>query len=372
VSIESNTLLYGARDLDEEELSFQRRAGALCQRCDIAPTIFLANPMRLREAGSWPVRHGPWARLSFFLRNLGQLKIKRCTGMAAFTRPPKLSVPPQLNTYNLLSHVATTFKFVRIMDGHGNVRWMGCARDSNTCRQEYPSDPPIHAWDVVCCAHLVHTALLHIRDVVGTTRWRWQLWGSTLLGVTRDSGLLPWKAEGAVAFSSAAISSLHIRLTGQAVSKHGSFALTSLDKGSGFRLLYAVPPPIYIHGAQSAWRESNKALRHHILTGTGTGTRNTEASLQELKTAIHNFQPKCKTTASEPTCQVIHTPAALQVVVEPGGREKVAVGRVTLRDGHDPWRWPVPQDAPPLLRKWYGFDWSNAKCDWGTGAGVCH
>jgi hypothetical protein len=56
VSIESNTLLYGARDLDEEELSFQRRAGALCQRCDIAPTIFLANPMRLREAGSWPVR----------------------------------------------------------------------------------------------------------------------------------------------------------------------------------------------------------------------------------------------------------------------------------------------------------------------------
>jgi hypothetical protein len=71
-----------------------------------------------------------------------------------------------------------------------------------------------------------------------------------------------------VAFSSAAISSLHIRLTSQAVSKHGSFALTSLDKGSGFRLLYAVPPPIYIHGAQSAWRESNKALRHHILTGT--------------------------------------------------------------------------------------------------------
>lgn len=61
-----------------------------------------------------------------------------------------------------------------------------------------------------------------------------------------------------------------------------------------------------------------------------------------------------------------------QVVPEPEGREKVAVGRVALKDGHDPWRWPVPQDAPALLRKWYGYDWQSAKCDWGTGAGRCY
>ena len=54
VSVRSNTLLYGTHDLSVEELHLG--SGRYCWDCDIAPPIFLANPSRLKKAGTWPAK----------------------------------------------------------------------------------------------------------------------------------------------------------------------------------------------------------------------------------------------------------------------------------------------------------------------------
>mmetsp|Transcript_6461 Transcript_6461/g.18040 ORF Transcript_6461/g.18040 Transcript_6461/m.18040 type:complete len:664 (-) Transcript_6461:62-2053(-) len=364
VSVRSSTLLYGTHDLSLEEQHLG--SGRYCWDCDMAPPIFLANPSRLKKAGTWPSKYGPWARMAFFLRNLGKVRVKRCHGLAGFTRPSKLNVRPSQYNYNRLLQLATAFQFVRIFDGTGNVRWMGCARDGKTCPNTVASEAPAEPWHAVCCAYMVQVMLQHLRHTMGTSKWRWQLWGSSLLGITREGQLLPWKAEATVAIESKSLQGLQDRLKLQDTSVYGTFAVTRIDSSGSFSMLFSVPPPVFFPDAQASWKRSAAQLDHPVWSVE----RPPPSEYRDLKKAIRNHQIKCH---DEVSCPVIQSPAAVQIVEEPKAHSKKHLVRATMpKSSQETLKWPVPEDAESLLNKWYGPGWDVSQCDWSTGSGKCY
>lgn len=113
------------------------------------------------------------------------------------------------------------------------------ARDS-LLPQENPAEPPQSPWDIVCCPYLVQILLRHLKGVVGTTKWRWQVWGSSLLGVHRDKELLPWKVRMGCAAPPRAASPFH-RMLPHSLS---SLLLGSLRRHVSFAAYYSLVPPL--------------------------------------------------------------------------------------------------------------------------------
>ncbi|XRA96987.1 hypothetical protein NFJ02_02g75040 [Pycnococcus provasolii] len=406
VSVAHYTLNYGFYDAG----AFRGNVSSLlyergCQRCNMAPSVFLAKAERLQTlVGRWPTTLRPYARLAFFLKARGKLRVLRCRGVAAFTRPRTSMLDRMRQDGYARAHaVGDLYGFRRILSAGGYVRWLGCARTSKHCLQRDPMARPSNPKDLVCCAHLIKHMIDQISEAFdaagasvpsssavpagGRSRGapppvevgpRWSLWRSSLLGMVRDGALLPWKAKGAVA-----VSRPMERLLGSMVAPltaaKSTYILTKVD--GTWRMIYQAPLPLYFKRDQ--WR--GFSLSAGIETGGGGG--GTAAAKWNSPFVLRNAAIKC-TSASR--CRTALTPTFLDVLAEERTSPPSRLAKVLPRndssvatafreaglhgvvvDAESPKGWYVRQDRLRLLSQFYGKSWRTPACDWRSGAGDC-